>query len=49
MNMNWLAFWCILFAFILGIKSVDLWWVLLIPAVIFGVFGYLYEDDFDGI
>lgn len=46
--MNWLVFWCVLFAFILALKAVALWWTLLIPAVIFGLFSFLREEDFSG-
>lgn len=46
--MNWLVFWCVLFAFILALQSVALWWSLLIPAVIFGLFSFLREEDFSG-
>lgn len=46
--MNWLCFAALFSAFVLALAGVPLWWLMLAPAVLFGIFSFLREEDFSG-
>lgn len=46
--MNWLCFASLFAAFVLALSGVSLWWLMLAPAVLFGIFSFLREEDFRG-